>query len=108
MMKKGFALITVLVVLILLSIGIATILQSFGSHARMKSNNLQELKAQYLAEAGMQRALWICRNNAGNCSVANGTTITTEEMTPITITTIPATAGAASYEINVRVDYTDI
>ena len=102
-MKKGFALITVLVVLILVAMGTAAILKSVASHNTMKAINVQELKAQYLAEAGMQRALWLCRTNGGNCSVANNTTITTEEM-PIRIITNPTIAGAATYTIKVCVD----
>jgi len=62
-MKKGFALITVLAIVIILGLGTATILQSVGSQMNMKSNNLQEVKAQYLAEAGMQHALWKCRTS---------------------------------------------
>jgi len=60
-MQKGFALITVLAILIMIALGTATVLQSLGSQTNMKSINLQDLKAQYLAEAGMQRALWKCR-----------------------------------------------
>ena len=63
-MKKGFALITVLVVLILIAMGSAAILTSVGSFNTMKAKNVSEIKAQYLAEAGMQYALWKCRTSA--------------------------------------------
>lgn len=72
-MKKGFALITVLAVLIMIALGTATVLQSLGSQTSMKVTNLQEVKAQYLAEAGMQYALYKCRTNNGNCASAVGT-----------------------------------
>jgi type II secretory pathway component PulK len=61
-MKNGFALITILAVVIMIALGAAALLQSVGSHIGMKSNNLQEVKAQYLAEAGMQYAMWKCRS----------------------------------------------
>ena len=78
--KKGFALITILAVLIMIAVVAATLLQSLGSHTTMKANNLQEVKAQYLAEAGMQYAMWKCRQSGGCASlppsyVIEGTTV---------------------------------
>lgn len=60
---KGFALITVLAILLMIALGSAAILQSVGSHTSMKSLSVQETKDQYVAEAGMQFALWTLRTN---------------------------------------------
>jgi len=62
-MKKGFVLITVLAILILIALGTAAVLQAVGSQTNLKFSNLQEVENQYLAEAGMQFALWNCRTN---------------------------------------------
>ena len=105
--KKGFALITVLAVMLVLILGIAAILQATGSHTNMKSNNLKELQAQYLAEAGMQRALWRCRKNNGNCSTANESITETVGGQSYTITTTATLAGS-SYNITVTVPYSDV
>ena len=67
-MKKGFVLITVLALLIMVALGAAAILQSVGSQTDMKSNNVKEIKTRYLAEAAMQHAIWKCRANGGVCS----------------------------------------
>lgn len=72
-MKNGYALITVLAVLIMIALGAATVLQSMGSITNVKSGNLQEVRGQYLAEAGMQYALAQCRT-PGGCASVNGTT----------------------------------
>ena len=64
-MKRGFALITVLAVAIVVALATAKLLQSLGSNAAVKSNNLQDSRAQLLAEAGMQHALWRCSTAAG-------------------------------------------
>lgn len=45
----------------MIALGTTTILQAIGSHTTMKSLNLKDVQAQYLAEAGTQRALWRCR-----------------------------------------------
>lgn len=66
-MRKGFALITILAVLIMVALGTATILQSVGSQTSMKSNNVRDVQTQYLTEAGMQYALYRCRTNAAGC-----------------------------------------
>ena len=103
-MKKGFALITILAVLIIIALGTATILQSVGSHTSMKSNNVSEVKAQYLAEAGMQYALWVCRKNNGNCSSAAGIlNIATTGLEQDIIISLPV-----SGQIKVEVSYTTV
>jgi Tfp pilus assembly protein PilX len=84
-MKRGFALITVLSVAIMIALGAATILQSMSSHVSMKANNLQESRAQFLAEAGMQRALWTCRTNTVGCAVGETTCCAAEPAFSITI-----------------------
>jgi Tfp pilus assembly protein PilX len=96
-MQKGFALITVLAVLIMIALGTATVLQSIGSQASMKSLNLQELKDQYLAEAGMQYALWVCRKNNGNCSSLNVTAPSV---------TLPKGTTGLEQDINIKTDPT--
>jgi Tfp pilus assembly protein PilX len=98
-MEKGFSLITVLAVLVVLALGTATVLQAVGSHTNMKSNNIQEVKARFLAEAGMQHALWKCRTSS----------CTTETITiDGTSVAITKTALTNSYKIQVVVDYTDV
>lgn len=82
-MKKGFALITVLAILIVIALGTATVLQSVGSQTSMKSISLQGLKDQYIAEAGMQYALWCLRTGTAafstdtsyNVLAADGATV---------------------------------
>ncbi|MFA5159891.1 MAG: hypothetical protein WC484_05230 [Candidatus Omnitrophota bacterium] len=98
-MRKGFSLITVLAVLIVLSLGTAAILQAVGSHINMKHNNLQEITAQFLAEAGMQHALWKCRTSS-----CTSETISIDG-TSVVITTSAVTNG---YKIQVTVDYTTV
>ena len=101
-MKKGFALITVLAVLIVVALGTATVLQSVGSQTNLKSKNLQELKAQYLAEAGLQYVLWKCRTDASGCSSAVGTlSKATTGLEQDIVVTMPA-----SGQIKVEVSYT--
>ena len=109
-MKKGFALITVLAILIIIALGTAMVLKSVGSHTSMKSNNLQDVEAQYVAEAAMQYALWVCRQNNGDCSTLNGMTWTMASSGlnhDVKFTTNPTSAGAASYTIIPEVDYSD-
>jgi|GEM_PF-1476484 len=106
-MKKGFALITVLAVVIVIALGTAAILQAVGSSTNMKINNLKDVQAQYLAEAGMQYALWKCRLANGGCADNLGYTITTNGITtavPIDVT--PLEGGATT--VQVSVDYVDI
>lgn len=93
MRQKGFALITVLAVLIMLALGITAVLQSVGSHTSMKSLSVQETKAQYLAEAGMQYANWWCRTHSGDCSGLN--------VDPPNVTLPKATTGFEQ-DINIK------
>ena len=102
-MKKGFSLITILAVLIMFTVGAATVLQSVGSHTNMKSNNLQEVKAQYLAEAGMQYALWQCRPANGGCA-----TNPTYSIDGTTVAITATTTVAPAYNILVQVSYTNV
>lgn len=100
MKKRGFALITILVILILITMGAVAILKAIGSHNTMKAISLQELKSQYLAEAATQAAMWRCRNASGNCTGVpnlinvNGTNV---NMTVI--------GTPQNYTINGTVDY---
>ncbi len=101
--KKGFALITVLAILIVIVLGTATVLQSVGSQTNMKSNNLSEVKYQYLAEAAIQRALWQCRQ-AGGCAAIPGSYDI--EGTSVTMT---KTLTGGTYTIKaVPADYTNV
>ncbi|MFA5167450.1 MAG: hypothetical protein WC530_02830 [Candidatus Omnitrophota bacterium] len=98
-MKKGFSLITVLAGMIVLALGTAAVLQAVGSHSNMKSNNLQEIKAQFLAEAGVLHARWKCRTSS----------CTTETISiDGTSVTITATALANLYKILASVSYTNV
>jgi len=101
-MKKGFALITVLAVLIIIGIGSLAILKAVTSHATMKVRNVNEIKAQYLAEAGMQRALWKCRDNNGVCVSEPEFNI---DGTKVEINVTEAPAGSKTYQIVVGVSY---
>lgn len=121
MEKKGFSLITVLAALVVLMLGTAAILQAVGSYANMKYNNHQEVKARFLAEAGMQYALWKCRT--GSCPPSStippsswpstgcppvatygGQTITINSTDD---TWIAATALSNAYRIQVCTEYTN-
>ena len=104
-MKKGFTLITVLAVLIMVALGAAAILQALGSHINMKTSNLQDVKAQYVAEAGMQYALWRSRNGfnpaSENHNVTDGTTGNLLGTAVITKTS----TASGSYNVVVTVNY---
>ena len=60
---KGYVLIIVLAIVVMLTMGIAAMMQATSGHTSMKSRNLGEVKAQYRAEAAMQ--LWMdgCKTN---------------------------------------------
>jgi len=102
--KKGFALITVLAVLVMIALGTATILQSVGSQMNMKSNNLQEVKSQYLAEAGMQYALWKCKTS-GCASMPASVTI---DGTTVSITAAETPVGSKVYRIITTINYDNV
>ena len=97
-MKKASALISVLVVMIIVGIGTTAILQAMMSYANMKIVTISRIKAQYLAEAGMQYAVAQCRSGDFSSPV----TVTGEEY-PITVTKTVQADG--SYKITVSVTY---
>lgn len=99
-MKKGFALVTCLAIVLVIALGTAGIFQAVGSHANMKANTLQEIQAKYLAEAGMEYALWKCRAANGGCA-SNATYSVDGTTVPITATSL----GGGSYTIQTTVDY---
>jgi hypothetical protein len=103
-MKNGFALITCLAIVIVIAIGMAGILQAVGSHANMKANTLQEVQAKYLAEAGMEYALWQCRVTGGGGGCASGT-YSIEGTNNVVVTT--SSFGSGAYRIEAAVDYTN-
>ncbi|MEI7751254.1 MAG: hypothetical protein WCJ71_04090 [Candidatus Omnitrophota bacterium] len=118
-MKRGFALITVLAVAIVVALATTKLLQSLGSNAAIKSNNLQDSRAQFLAEAGMQHALWQCSTPTGclcnpefQVSVnINGAPVIVE--VPITVSDADkievATPGyVRTKQIKVEVDYSNV
>jgi len=65
--SKGFALITVLVVVIVVATLSAGMIRVLNSYTSLKQVNLEGIKAQYLAEAAMQWALYQCRSADGVC-----------------------------------------
>lgn len=95
-MKKGFALITVLAILIIIGFGSLAILKAVTSHSVLKTTNINEIKAQYLAEAGMQHALWRCRTTG-----CQNETLTIEGSS-VAITQ----SGANPVQLKVTVNYT--
>ncbi len=104
-MKKGFALITVLAVLIMIALGTAAVLQSVGSQTNLKSINVQEVKEQFLSEAGMQYALWRSRNGANPAS-ENYTVMDIDGTTPlgdVVIIKAETASGSGIYKIKVCV-----
>lgn len=76
-MKNGFALITCLAIVLVVALGTAGILQAIGSHSNMKANLLQEVQAKYLAEAGMEYALWQCSVTRGGSGCVTTPTLHT-------------------------------
>ena len=100
--RKGFALITVLAVLLVIALGTATVLQAVGSHTNLKANNLSEVKYQYLAEAAIQYAQWKCRTS-GCANIVSPITI---DGTNVTINAAESPAGSGRYNITaIPTDY---
>jgi Tfp pilus assembly protein PilX len=103
-MKNGFALITCLAVVIVIAIATAGILQAVGSHANMKANTLQEVQAKYLAEAGMENAIWKCRaagtGGGGGCG---GATYSIEGTNNVIVTS--SAVGGNIYNLTTGVDF---
>ncbi len=93
--KKGFALIAVLAVMIVLGIATVAVLQAAFNISKMKAEYQPELNAQYIAEAGLQHILYECRT-AGNCDA-----VTYDAANPLVIegcdVTLTKTPGAGSY-----------
>ena len=96
-MRKGFALIMVLVFLILIAIGTTTLLQAVGSHTNTKVDNVRDARFQYLAEACMWHALWQCRQPTG-CKT---------EKIPIDGTMVAINADSLPKIVVTPTDYTD-
>jgi Tfp pilus assembly protein PilX len=110
-MRKGYVLVLVLAIVIVLSLGILAVIKSTGSLATVKIRDLQELKAQYLAEAGMTYANWKCKKDG--CHTLNATSPALPKAITgfdrdILITTSPTTPNTPPYKITVSVDYADI
>lgn len=107
-MKKGFALITVLAVLLMISLGTAAILRSVSGHMNMKANHYQEFKAQYIAEAAAVYAAWRSRNGI---NTADENHIVTNETTGAALGTArilkEGPFGSGWYKIFVSVNYVD-
>lgn len=97
--KKGMTLIMTLVIAVVANIGMAAMLQAMANYSNMKSLTIREVQARYLAEAGMQYALWNC--GKGNFSP----TVLTTEQYPINITIGDEIGGKR--EITVIVTYPD-
>ena len=106
-MKKGFALITCLAVVIVVALATAGILQAIGSHANIKANNLQEVQARYLAEAGAERALWKCSAISGRGNTPPCAPELTYSIDGTTVAIDVATLGSG-YAIRPSVDYTNL
>lgn len=96
-MRKGSALISILVVMIIVGIGTTAILQAMMSYANMKIVTIDRIKAQYIAEAGMQYAIDQCRS--GDFASHAGVNI---EGYPVDI---DKTLQGGSYKITITVTY---
>ncbi|MFH0985769.1 MAG: hypothetical protein V1882_09600 [Candidatus Omnitrophota bacterium] len=103
-LKRGFALITVLAIVIAIALGSATLLRSMGNVANMKTNIVGEIQSQYLSEAGMQYAMWLCRTASGVCPASVAYSIDGTNVA-ITATTLTPTTF---YAITTAVTYTDL
>ena len=114
--RKGFILITVLAVLLVIALGAATVLQSVGSQANLKAKSLKEAKSQYLAEAGMQYALWKCRTSSCTAGtiidpldgLATETIVIDATSVIIKYPVLPAPATAQLFAVQVSVNYADV
>lgn len=102
-MKKASALISILVVMIIVGIGTTAILQAMMSYANMKIVTINKIKAQYIAEAGMQYAIAQCRS--GDFASHTGVNI---EGYSVDINKVSPQAQGGSYTITVSVTYPGI
>ena len=99
--KKSNALILVLVVLIIIGLGTTAILQAMISYANMQIVSTERIRAQYLAEAGIQVGIWQLQHGLWPAGAAP-IQITTEGW-PITVTKSAQPDG--SYKITAQVQY---
>ncbi|HNX68676.1 MAG TPA: type II secretion system protein [Candidatus Omnitrophota bacterium] len=109
---KGFALVTVLVVTILIGLVTAALLPLIMSYSSLKYSGQQEIRAAYLAEAAMQYAIADCKRLGGACNTAQ-LAVPSNDLTnfpefygvPNTITMVKQTSGAFNglYKIDIEV-----
>lgn len=97
-MKKGSALIFVLMVMTIITLGTATILQAMISYIAMREITAARMTAQYLTEAGACYGVMQCVN--GNFT--SPVTINSEKY-PITINKDLSSPG--NYNLTVTVTY---
>jgi hypothetical protein len=79
-------------------LGTAAILQAMISYSGMQAVSTKKIRAQYLAEAGIQIGILQCQQGDFTSPV----TISTEEW-PIVITKTPQSDG--SYKVSAKVEY---
>lgn len=84
--------------MIIVGLGTTAMLQAMISYSQMKVVTIEKIRAQYLAEAGIQYAIWQCRKGDFTSPIA----IITEAWA-ITVTKNLQTNG--SYEIKAVVRY---
>jgi Tfp pilus assembly protein PilX len=110
--KRGFALITVLAIVIMLTLGITAMLQFSYNQSKLQGATIMGTSAQYVAEAGMQQVLWSCRDAGCSANVVNMAMPSADPnmTTTYTISDPPAgnTALAGTKQIDVTVTYTDV
>jgi len=97
----------VLAIVIVLSLGILVVIKSTGNLTNVKIKNLQELKAQYLAEAGMTHANWRCNTNPAGC-VTETISVASPNDVSIVVTPTPTAMDPKASKIVVSVNYPDL
>jgi Tfp pilus assembly protein PilX len=100
MQQKGFALASILVIMVVIMVGVTTLLQSMSSQAGMRTKGIAEIRAQYAAEAGLVRANWQCRTNPLGCQ-----TEPFDATDDVQITATPQ--GGGIFQIRVQANYPD-
>ncbi|MEI8175532.1 MAG: hypothetical protein WCG78_01545 [Candidatus Omnitrophota bacterium] len=98
MKKKGSALIMVMIVMIIVSIGITTLLQAMLSYLSMRKSNLDRVTGLYLTDAGVTYGLWQVEQGNYTSPVTF-----TEQGRTITVTEIKQADG--TYAISGTVQY---
>lgn len=101
--KRGSALVAVLIVGVILNIGMTAMLQAMISYANMRTIAAKEVRARYLAEAGMQYAIAECRLGNFSSPIIN----LTGETLPIVITIGDPDTTNGLRKITVMVEYPD-